>query len=106
MIIDMVITDGEVRAIYSDELLPYIQRLRAHFGLPESAIRVRRASHVEPADSGTWFVDLGPVGGPIFYVDDMGCPFDTRQAALDYEVKWLREHWLLKGDSTDASSVA
>lgn len=95
--IDLVITDCEVRAIYSDELLPYIQRLRAHFGLPEGAVRIQRASHVEPTELGTWYVDLGPVGGPVFHVDETGSPFRTRQSALDYEVQWLRENWLLKG---------
>jgi hypothetical protein len=103
-VIDLVITSTEVRAIYSDELLPYIRRLRAHFGLPESAIRVQRASHVEPTKCGTWYVDLNPVGGDIVYVDEEGRPFDTRQSALDYEVAWLRANWLLNGDSTDASS--
>lgn len=49
------------------------------------AVNIRRASHVEPDPRapGNWFVDLGPVGGPVVR------GFATRQAALDYEIGWL-----------------
>ena len=53
---------------------------------------IRRASHVEPDDSGRWWADLSPVTGP-----GLG-PFDTRSEALDAEVRWLKEHWLAPGD--------
>ena len=49
---------------------------------------IRRASHVEPDESGRWWADLGPVSGPR-----LG-PFDRRSEALAAEVRWLDRHWL------------
>ncbi|WP_168564981.1 hypothetical protein [Crateriforma spongiae] len=52
-------------------------------------LAIRRASHVEPEDGGTWRVDLSPVKGPI-----LG-PFQRRSEALAAETEWLSRHWLL-----------
>lgn len=101
----IVLTAGELRAIYSDDLLPYIERLQTEFGLPDSAIEIRRASHVEPTSSNKWYVNLTPIGGPVVYVDARGRQFETRQLALDYELEWLKNNWLNAGDSTDACFV-
>ena len=64
---------GQIRFIYSDDLIGLIQ---------EGEARTRRASHVEPDESG-WSADLSPVGGP-----KLG-PFATRDEALKAEVAWL-----------------
>ena len=69
---------GGVRAVYS-ELID----LRT-LGRPV----IVRASHVEPAPSGQWLADLGPVGGPV-----LG-PFAHRSSALDAERSWLETNWL------------
>ena len=52
------------------------------------AVSIRRASHVEPADGGTWFADLAPVAGPR-----LG-PFGRRSEALAAEAAWLTAHRL------------
>ena len=65
--------DGNARCIYGEEL-----NLAA---LGE--IQIRRASHVEPDQSGQWWADLSPVGGP-----NMG-PFTHRSLALEAEITWL-----------------
>ena len=52
-------------------------------------VEVRRASHVEPAESGRWRADLSPVGGPV-----LG-PFGRRSEALAAEAAWLVAHWLV-----------
>lgn len=52
-------------------------------------LAIRRGSHVEPTADGQWTADLAPVNGPL-----LG-PFTTRTAALNAEVTWLQEHWLL-----------
>ena len=51
-------------------------------------LSIRRASHVEPDDAGSWWADLAPVGGPR-----LG-PFTLRSLALDAETAWLERHWL------------
>jgi hypothetical protein len=48
---------------------------------------IRRASHVEPDDTGKWWADLAPVGGPR-----LG-PFRLRSEALAAERAWLEIHW-------------
>lgn len=74
----LVETDGSFAFIHDDALAPL---------LDEGEARTRRASHVEPAESGRdWEADLSPVAGPT-----LG-PFPTRRAALDAEVAWLHEH--------------
>jgi hypothetical protein len=84
---DIVIThDGTVKTIYSEQLDLFA------LGRPH----IRRGSHVEPNEEGTWHVDLSPVGGPT-----LG-PYLVRSEAIAAEVAWLREHWL----SSRAGSVS
>jgi hypothetical protein len=52
---------------------------------------IRRGSHVEPAEDGTWLCNLSPVSGPV-----LG-PFALRSQALAAETAWLDEHWLAPG---------
>lgn len=65
--------NGSVQGVYSDE---FDYRT---LGEP----RIRRASHVEPDESGRWIADLAPVQGP-----KLG-PFEKRSEALDAEKKFL-----------------
>ena len=76
----VVTADGSVRFVYAETL-----DLRS---LGPTVIR--RGSYVEPDAAGMWLVDLGPVGGPR-----LG-PFATRSEALEAEVAWLQEHWLIR----------
>ena len=59
------------------------------FGKPQ----IRRASHVDPDETGHWFADMSPVNGPI-----LG-PFDKRIDAIDAERKFL--NLILSTDETD-----
>jgi hypothetical protein len=77
---------GTVRCVYAEAI-----DLSA-LGAPS----IRRASHVEPDESGQWWADLSPVGGPM-----LG-PFPSRTPALDDERAWLEEHWL-SGPHTDSA---
>jgi hypothetical protein len=52
------------------------------------ALTIRRASHVESEESGTWWADLAPLGGPR-----LG-PFARRSLALGAEAAWLEVHRL------------
>lgn len=94
----IAVEDGVLKAIYSDELLPYIERIQAEFGLPADSLEIRRATRVEPdpdrTRGGNWLVDLTPVGGPVCYDDEKGNPFIKRQEAIDFELRWLDAHWL------------
>jgi len=104
--IPIVIEKGRLLAVYDDRLLPYIERLKVEFGLPDDAVEIFRASHVEPASGwmvANWGVDLAPVGGPCVYADEEGIPFETRKAALAFERRWLIEHWLKIGESQGRS---
>ena len=74
----VVYPDGSLRTLY-DEAIDL-----AAFG----AMSIRRASHVEPDDSGRWWADLAPVNGPR-----LG-PFDRRSDALKAEQDWLEANWL------------
>ena len=51
-------------------------------------LSIRRASHVEPDDTGQWHADLSPVKGP-----KLG-PFLLRREALAAEREWLERHHL------------
>jgi hypothetical protein len=75
----LIETSGTVRCVFGEEIdLGQLGRLS-----------IRRGSHVEPTPDGQWTANLAPVNGPL-----LG-PFPTRTAALDAEVRWLQEHWLL-----------
>ena len=54
------------------------------------SLSIRRASHVEPDQEGTWWADLSPVGGPKFG------PFARHTEALAAEQHWLEIYWLNK----------
>ena len=70
--------DGSVRGIYGEEIA--LDAL--------GSLKIERASHIEPDDSGRWLADLLPVGGPV-----LG-PFNRRSEALEAEVAWLEENWM------------
>lgn len=75
----LIETSGTVRCVFGEEIdLGQLGQLS-----------IRRGSHVEPTPDGQWTADLAPVQGPL-----LG-QFPTRTAALNAEVSWLREHWLL-----------
>jgi hypothetical protein len=67
---------GEVACIYGEDL--DLRQL--------GTLRIRRASHVEPASDGQWTADMSPVSGP-----QLG-PFSSRSQALAAELQWLTEH--------------
>lgn len=81
---------GQVRCLYSEAI-----DLTA-MGL----LSIRRGSHVEPDATGQWYADLSPVAGPR-----LG-PFPSRSLALQAEVTWLEEHWLLSRDGSSQLTVA
>ncbi len=72
----LVSRSGEICGLYHDQI-PWRQ-----FG----PCAIRRASHVEPTETGDWLADLSPVNGPL-----LG-PFTTRIEALAAEQEWLSEH--------------
>ncbi len=59
-------------------------------------LSIRRASHVEPDDSGQWWADLAPIRGPR-----LG-PFTKRSEALAAEAAWL-ESYLFAGPEQTGS---
>ncbi len=64
---------GDVRCIYDEGI-----------DLREiGALKITRASHVEPDQDGNWLADMGPVGGPV-----LG-PCGSRSEALAAERAWL-----------------
>ena len=68
--------EGDVRCVY-DEVFDL-----AAIG----CLRITRASHVEPDETGRWWADITPAGGPI-----LG-PFDLRSHALAAERGWLEKN--------------
>lgn len=79
-VVHRIVVDGTtVTFVYDDEIQTLLMLGRGE---------VRRASYVEPAPGGGWFVDMGPSDGPVF---GLITPFATRQQALDEERRWLRE---------------
>ncbi len=69
---------GDVTCLYDEALdLPAL-----------GVLQIRRGSHVEPDEMGSWWADLSPVQGP-----KLG-PFRCRSQALDAEVTWLEANWL------------
>ena len=78
---------GNVRCVYGESIdLSQLGRTS-----------IRRGSHVEPTDDGSWLVDLAPVDGP-----QLG-PFQHRSQALQAELDWLSEHWLVPGSAQHPS---
>jgi hypothetical protein len=69
---------GQVRCLY-DEAIDL-----ASLG----QLDIKRASHVEPDEHGSWWADLAPVDGP-----KLG-PCILRSDALKAERGWLRLNWL------------
>lgn len=82
MSIIIIMPEGGVRHLYSDDLV----EMDARLGFSET----KRASNIEPGyftDGITrWFADMSPVGGP-----ELG-PFNTRAEALACEVNWLERN--------------
>ena len=67
---------GSVRCVYAEEIdLAALGELR-----------ITRASRVEPDETGRWWADVTPAGGPI-----LG-PFGHRSQALAAERRWIEEH--------------
>jgi hypothetical protein len=80
-----ILPDGTVKFLYYDELKPLLS-----IG---TGTTVRRVSHVDPEITGDglkWFADLSPMDGP-----KLG-PFETRQLAIDAEIKWWSANQLKK----------
>ena len=50
------------------------------------ALRIARASRIEPDDQGNWWADLSPAAGPV-----LG-PFGLRSEALAAERDWLDDN--------------
>ena len=50
------------------------------------ALRIARASRIEPDDQGNWWADLSPAAGPV-----LG-PFGLRSEALAAERAWLEDN--------------
>lgn len=70
--------DGRFRTLYSDDVAPVAREV--------GSTTVRRASHVEPSEDGSWYVDMSPCRGPVLR------SFMTRADALEAEARWLIEH--------------
>lgn len=73
--------NGTMKFIYNDSLRELLN---------EGSAQIKRASNVEPNINNTWDADMGPVGGEVLE------NFETRQSALDAEVKWLEKNILSK----------
>jgi len=74
----IIVKDGQIRFIYSDDLQPLLKQGDA---------MINRVSHVEPTPDGQWQADLSPVAPGLL----LG-PFPTRKEALAKEVQWLIDH--------------
>ena len=64
------------------------------------AVRIDRASHVEPDGHGRWWADLAPVQGPRIG------PFVLRSQALAAERLWLEANLLCGRNAVDPLSAA
>ena len=66
--------------------------------------RITRASHVEPHPTRQgWLADMSPSGGPVIGANGSASldadrlePFETRAAALEAELTWLRDGGLVQ----------
>ena len=78
-------SSGLTRCVYSDAI-----PLQG-FG----QVRIERASNVEPNEQGEWIADLSrsPISGPT-----LG-PFQKRTDAIEAEVQWLCDNWLIPANS-------
>ena len=86
----LVITPvGDVRCLY-DEWLDLSSL---------GSVHIQRGSHVEPDLVGQWFADMSPVG------DSRLGPFPRRSDALNAEVAWLHDHWLVPEMLSDSSAL-
>jgi hypothetical protein len=74
----MIEPGGQIRCLYAEAVDLAVL----------GVLSIRRASHVEPDETGNWWADLTPVGGPR-----LG-PFARRSLALDAETAWLEQHWM------------
>jgi len=68
---------SQIRFIHNDDLAGFMD---------EGEMEIKRASHVEPCQTGGWLADLTPTGGPV-----LG-PFLRRDKALEAEVEWLNKN--------------
>ena len=69
--------DGTMSFVWSDDMAALAG---------EGDVTMRRVSNVEWRECG-WCADLAPVGGPV-----LGPFGGCRQAAIEAEVAWLRQH--------------
>lgn len=113
----VVIENGRVKALYTSSLKPYAE---------QNGAEVRRATWIEPnvwlyrwvfrliracvsddsrAAAWTrkwrccWRANLKLSGGPVIG------PFESRQAAIAAETKWLTQKWLLPKEKHDACAI-
>ena len=74
----IIFPSGHVTCVYAEDLdLSAI-----------GPLHIRRASHVEPDETGRWWANLSPVDGPA-----LG-PFQLRRLAVEAEVTWLEANVL------------
>jgi hypothetical protein len=75
--------NGDILTLYSDDLVAL------------GAMKITRASNVEPDESGKWSVQLSddPALGEHKGVT-IGSGFTTRAEALDFEVAWINKNIL------------
>ena len=82
--------DNVVRAVYTDDLVPYIAAVggeltRTHI-LPDNG-------HLH---GGNFIVDMQPVSGKMHAVDEENKPFVTYQSAVAFELRWLERFFGIK----------
>jgi hypothetical protein len=86
----LILPDGSAKCLYGEEL-----DLTAL-----GSLEIRRGSHVEPTEDGSWTADLSPVNGPR-----LG-PFPCRSDALEAERTWLEHHWLVPDKKPDKNKCS
>jgi hypothetical protein len=70
--------EGVATFVWSDDLA----KLKT-----EGECKIERVSNVEPNEQSEWMADMMLIGGPI-----LG-PFETRQEAIDAELRYIRERF-------------
>lgn len=82
---------------------PTSLRMIHHDDYPVAGAVPRRASHVEPIqsgrDAGKWSVDMSPLGPEFEY--SLWPPYATRREALAAETTHLEEVWIREGTVQD-----